>query len=132
MFLLPAACSTAGLGITIKMRSYCNIMFRQTFTRAGEASSDVAKAKAAWHQSEAVRKVAIAMYEGEIIMVIHANGGEITVEITPEKVRMVLMMWARIPDIELAAQAGYSIALDEVRNSIRGRNGPAKYEEIYR
>ena len=61
------------------------------FTRAGEASSDVkGKLKQLGISPEAVRKVAIAMYEGEINMVIHAKGGEITVEITPEKVRMVL------------------------------------------
>jgi len=67
------------------------------FTRAGEASSDVkGKLKQLGISPEAVRKVAIAMYEGEINMVIHANGGEITVEITPEKVRMVLDDVARV------------------------------------
>jgi serine/threonine-protein kinase RsbT len=88
------------------------------FTRAGEASSDVkGKLKQLGISPEAVRKVAIAMYEGEINMVIHANGGEITVEITPEKVRMVLDdVGPGIPDIELAMQAGYSTAPDEVRN----------------
>ena len=51
------------------------------FTRAGEASSDVkGKLKQLGISPEAVRKVAIAMYEGEINMVIHAKGGEITVE----------------------------------------------------
>ena len=55
------------------------------FTRAGEASSDVKrKLKQMGVSPEAVRKVAIAMYEGEINMVIHANGGEIRVDITPE------------------------------------------------
>lgn len=88
------------------------------FTRAGEASSDVkGKLKQLGISPEVVRKVAIAMYEGEINMVIHANGGEITVEITPEKVRMVLDdVGPGIPDIELAMQAGYSTAPDEVRN----------------
>ena len=88
------------------------------FTRAGEASSDVkGKLKQLGISPEAVRKVAIAMYEGEINMVIHANGGEITVEITPEKVRMVLDdVGPGIPDIELAMQAGYSTAPDEVRS----------------
>ena len=58
------------------------------FTRAGEASSDVKrKLKQIGVSPEAIRKVAIAMYEGEINMVIHAKGGEITVEITPEKMR---------------------------------------------
>ena len=61
------------------------------FTRAGEASSDVKKKlKQMGVSPEAIRKVAIAMYEGEINMVIHANGGEIRVEITPEKIVMIL------------------------------------------
>ena len=48
------------------------------FTRAGEASSDVKrKLKQLGVSPEAVRKVAIAMYEGEINMVIHARGGTI-------------------------------------------------------
>ena len=52
------------------------------FTRAGEASSDVKKKLRQMGVSpDVIRKVAIAMYEGEINMVIHANGGEITLEI---------------------------------------------------
>lgn len=66
---------------------------------------------------EAIRKVAIAMYEGEINMVIHANGGEIRVEITPEKIVMILDdVGPGIPDVDLAMQAGYSTAPDEVRS----------------
>ena len=57
------------------------------FTRAGEASSDVKrKLKQMGVSPDAIRKVAIAMYEGEINMVIHAKGGEITVEITTEQI----------------------------------------------
>ena len=48
------------------------------FTRAGEASSDVKnKLKMMGVDNNVIRKVAIAMYEGEINMVIHANGGTI-------------------------------------------------------
>lgn len=88
------------------------------FTRAGEASSDVKrKLKQMGVSPEAVRKVAIAMYEGEINMVIHAHGGEITVEITPREVKMVLAdEGPGIPDVDLAMQAGYSTAPDEVRS----------------
>lgn len=88
------------------------------FTRAGEASSDVKrKLKQMGVSPEAVRKVAIAMYEGEINMVIHARGGEITVEITPEQIRMVLAdVGPGIPNVELAMQAGYSTAPDEIRS----------------
>ena len=63
----------------------------EDFTRAGEASSNVkSKLKKLGVHPEAVRKVAIALYEGEINMVIHANGGDITVDITPDKIVMVL------------------------------------------
>ena len=88
------------------------------FTRAGEASSDVKrKLKQMGVSPDAIRKVAIAMYEGEINMVIHAKGGEITVEITTEQIRMVLAdVGPGIPDVELAMQAGYSTAPDEIRS----------------
>ncbi len=88
------------------------------FTRAGEASSDVkSKLKRLGVPPEAIRKVSIAMYEGEINMVIHAEGGEITVEITPEKILMILAdKGPGIPDIEQAMQAGWSTAPDEVRS----------------
>lgn len=88
------------------------------FTRAGEASSDVKKKLRQMGVSpEAIRKVAIAMYEGEINMVIHAKGGEIRVEITPEKILMILDdVGPGIPNVDLAMQAGYSTAPDEVRS----------------
>ena len=54
------------------------------FTRAGEASSDVKnKLKKLGVPPDIVRKVAIAMYEGEINMVIHAGGGHVTATVTP-------------------------------------------------
>ena len=88
------------------------------FTRAGEASSDVkSKLKQLGVSPEAIRKVAIAMYEGEINMVIHAKGGEITVEITPAQIKMILAdVGPGIPDVEQAMKAGYSTAPDEVRS----------------
>lgn len=88
------------------------------FTRAGEASSDIkSKLKQLGVGPEVVRKVAIAMYEGEINMVIHARGGEITVVITPDRIQMMLAdEGPGIPDVELAMKAGYSTAPDEIRN----------------
>ena len=88
------------------------------FTRAGEASSDVKrKLKQMGVSPDAIRKVAIAMYEGEINMVIHAKGGVITVEITTEKIKMILAaVGPGIPDVKLAMQAGYSTAPDEIRS----------------
>lgn len=90
----------------------------EDFTRAGEASSDVKnKLKQMGVNPTAVRKVAIAMYEGEINMVIHANGGDITVEITPEKITMILKdVGPGIADIDKAMQEGFSTAPDHVRS----------------
>lgn len=88
------------------------------FTRAGEASSDVKnKLKQLGISPAVIRKVSIAMYEGEINMVIHARGGQITVEISTECIRMVLAdVGPGIPDIELAMKEGYSTAPDEIRS----------------
>ena len=88
------------------------------FTRAGEASGAVkAKLKQLGFPADVIRRVAIAMYEGEINMVIHANGGEATVEITPEKIYIELAdNGPGIPDIEKAMTEGFSTAPETVRN----------------
>jgi anti-sigma regulatory factor (Ser/Thr protein kinase) len=88
------------------------------FTHAGEASG---KAKAMLRQlgydSDATRRAAIAMYEAEINMVIHANGGEIGLEVFPDRIEAVLKdTGPGIPDVELAMQEGWSTAPDEVRS----------------
>lgn len=87
------------------------------FTRAGEASSSVkSKLKLMGVKPEIVRKVAIAMYEGEINMVIHASGGLIDVTVTPEEIIMVLKdSGPGIADIEQAMRAGFSTAPDNIR-----------------
>lgn len=88
------------------------------FTRAGEASSAVKrKLKQLGFQPDVIRRVAIAMYEGEINMVIHAGGGEVDVEILPGRVTAVLTDHGPgIPDVEQAMQEGWSTAPDNVRN----------------
>ncbi len=88
------------------------------FTRAGEASGDVkSKLKKMGVSPEAVRKVAIAMYEGEINMVIHADGGNIDVEISEDDITMILAdKGPGIADIEKAMQAGWSTAPDNIRS----------------
>ncbi len=88
------------------------------FTRAGEASSDVKhKLKKIGFDSEAIRRVAIAMYEGEINMVIHANGGEAIIDIDPDKVVIILKdTGPGIEDVEKAMQAGFSTAPDNIRS----------------
>ena len=88
------------------------------FTRAGEASFNVKKKlRALGVPSDVIRKVSIALYEGEINMVIHANGGVIDVEMSPDRIDMTLKDTGKgIPDIDKAMQAGYSTAADEVRS----------------
>ena len=88
------------------------------FTRAGEASSDVKGVlKKLGLSPVVVRKVAIAMYEGDFYMVIHGGGGLIAVEIGGEDIRMSLSDHGPgIPDIALAMQEGWSTAPEEVRN----------------
>ena len=88
------------------------------FSVAGEASSAVKKyLKKMGFPPDLIRRVSIAMYEGEINMVIHADGGTATAEIYQEGVKIVLAdKGPGIKDIDLAMQEGYSTAPDEVRN----------------
>ena len=59
-------------------------------TQAGEASAQVKQTlRKLGFDPDTIRRVSVCMYEGEINMVIHADGGEITVEITPEVLRQV-------------------------------------------
>lgn len=88
------------------------------FTRAGEASSAIKnKLKMIGVDNAAIRKVAIAMYEGEINMVIHADGGKITVTISDTDITMVLADHGPgIRNIDEAMKAGFSTAPEEVRS----------------
>lgn len=89
----------------------------QDFTLAGATSANVKKRlRQLGLPPEVIRRVAIAMYEAEINMVIHADGGYIDVEITPEKIHIVFAdKGPGIPDIEKAMQEGYSTASNEIR-----------------
>lgn len=88
------------------------------FTRAGEASSKVKNMlKRVGFDSNSIRRVAIAMYEGEINMVIHGGGGVAYVEVYPDRVEISLVDHGPgIADIEQAMQEGYSTAPDNVRS----------------
>ncbi|TCT14984.1 anti-sigma regulatory factor (Ser/Thr protein kinase) [Natranaerovirga pectinivora] len=87
------------------------------FTHAGVASSKVKKIlKQLGVPAEIVRKVAIAMYEAEINMVIHANGGVIDGDINEDRIYIVLKdEGPGIEDIKLAMKAGYSTATARAR-----------------
>lgn len=87
------------------------------FTRAGEASGELKrKLKRLGFDSDVVRRAAIAMYEGEINMVIHASGGVVDVEILPDRITAILTdNGPGIEDIDKAMQEGYSTAPDNIR-----------------
>lgn len=90
----------------------------ENFTSAGEASVAVKKSlRQMGFPPEIIRRVSIAMYEGEINMVIHADGGEAIVNVYPEKIEIVLAdKGPGIADISLAMQEGYSTAPDNIRS----------------
>ena len=88
------------------------------FTSAGNASVQAKKAlRQLGYDPNIIRRVAIAMYEGEINMVIHANGGTADILVYPEYIEIVLAdKGPGIPDVGLAMQEGYSTAPDNIRS----------------
>ena len=88
-----------------------------TFTSAGEASVKVKRLlRQLGCSPETIRRVSIAMYEGEINMVIHANGGDADVYVDDTSIRIVLKdTGPGIKDVEQAMQEGYSTAPDNIR-----------------
>lgn len=88
------------------------------FASAGEASVKVKKLlRQLSMDPETIRRVSIAMYEGEINMVIHANGGTADVILYEDRIRIILSdTGPGIKDVTLAMQEGYSTAKDNVRS----------------
>ena len=90
----------------------------EDFTSAGQASVQIKKNLRQLGMSpEVIRRVSIAMYEGEINMVIHAGGGKATVTIEDGYIEIKLEdKGPGIQDIEKAMMEGYSTAPDNVRS----------------
>ena len=88
-----------------------------SFARAGDASSRLKKMlKDLGFPQDIVRRVAVASYEAEINMVIHANGGTITATVSPAEIELVFAdRGPGIPNIERAMQAGWSTASQTAR-----------------
>lgn len=87
------------------------------FETAGRASGKIKKTlRELGISPEIIRKVSIAMYEAEINMVIHAYGGSIDINISPERIYIVFEdNGPGIDDVEQAMQEGYSTASKEAR-----------------
>ncbi|MCQ2436413.1 MAG: ATP-binding protein [Clostridia bacterium] len=90
----------------------------ENFTSAGEASVAMKKnLRMLGISPEAIRRVAIAMYEGEINMVIHAGGGKATVTVSSDAVKIILEdKGPGIANVELAMKEGFSTAPENIRN----------------
>ena len=100
-----------------------NLIFRfdvegGDFTSAGQASVQVKKnLRQLGFDADVIRRVSIAMYEGEINMVIHAGGGVAEVIVSEEYIEIILEdNGPGIKDIERAMQAGYSTATEQIRS----------------
>lgn len=87
------------------------------FMAAGAASSDVKKIlRQLGIGAEAIRKAAVAMYEGEINMVIHAGGGVADITVADDYIEIILTdKGPGIPDVDQAMQEGWSTAPDNIR-----------------
>ena len=88
------------------------------FTSAGEASVRIKKLlREMGFSPDTIRRVSVAMYEGEINMVIHANGGDADVEVYEDRIEIILAdRGPGIPNIDLAMHEGYSTAPDNIRS----------------
>ena len=88
------------------------------FVSAGTATNHVKDTlKNLGIPNQDVRRIAIAMYEAEINMVIHACGGKAYVDIFTDRVEVLLEDKGKgIENIELAMQPGWSTANEDIRD----------------
>ena len=88
------------------------------FTSAGQASVQIKKnLRELGISAEVIRRVSIAMYEGEINMVIHAGGGIAVVKVNEDYIDIILEdNGPGIADIEQAMREGFSTAPDQIRS----------------
>lgn len=87
------------------------------FSIAGEASSQVRMILSQLGVNPVIiKRTSIAMYETELNVVIHGDGGTALVEIFEDRVKILIFdEGPGIEDIELAMKEGYSTAPDSVR-----------------
>jgi serine/threonine-protein kinase RsbT len=87
------------------------------FTRAGEASTNVKQTlKKLGVAPDIIRRAIICMYEAEMNMIIHSDGGTAEVAITPASIDITMAdQGPGIPDLDLAMKEGYSTAPDLAR-----------------
>jgi len=87
------------------------------FTKAGDASSSFKKIlKQLNVDPQVIKRIVVSLYEGEVNIVAHANGGKVICDVDTSRVNIQLIdKGPGIPDIEKAMQAGFSTASAKVR-----------------
>ncbi len=87
------------------------------FARAGHCSSEVKKMLKQLNLApELIRKVVVALYEGEVNIVAHAWRGTVRVSVNRDGIRCLLEdEGPGIPEIDKAMQPGFSTASQAVR-----------------
>ena len=87
------------------------------FDKAGQVSTEIKSIlKAAGIESNVIRRVAIASFEAEMNVVIHADEGIVDFILTPDHVLIIVSdCGPGIEDVQLAMQEGYSTASDDMR-----------------
>ena len=87
------------------------------FETAGDASASIKrKLKQLGVDSTVLRRVAVASYEAELNLIIHSLGGELTMEMDPERILLISKdVGPGIADLDKAMQEGFSTASEEAR-----------------
>lgn len=87
------------------------------FNRAGYASSEIKKVlKQLNVDPKIIKRIVVALYEGEVNIVAHAFNGIITVNIDTAKIKIVIAdAGPGIADVDKAMEIGFSTASPAVR-----------------
>ena len=88
------------------------------FQTAGDASASIKrKLKQIGIGSTVLRRIAVASYEAELNLIIHSDGGTLSIEMTPEQIMLTSAdIGPGIADLGKAMQEGYSTASEEARD----------------
>ena len=84
---------------------------RSDYSSAGKASADIKKRlKQLGIGGDVLRRVAVASYEVELNLVIHSEGGTLTLSVYPDRVELVSVdVGPGIPDLSMAMREGWPI-----------------------
>ncbi len=88
------------------------------FETAGDASAAIKrKLKQLGVDSTILRRIAVASYEAELNLIIHSQGGTLTMEMTPDELALISAdVGPGIPDIDKALTEGFSTASEQARD----------------